>query len=389
MSERLRGWHWSRIVGLVLLALVPVLLLIPYLPISPGLPVSANPKIDGYPQRLGFLRPAPGLRDKPGPMAAVVRDNNFGNSTYLLADRQGKLWNSGYTTTAPALSPDGTRLLALPDMDQPTLRLHDLTTGQVTQFDGVPPSRGYINRIEPRWSPDGTLVLLTVDRARREMTLLVDVVDGAVSTLARRAIGAGWLSPDEVVLVHPSTKRHDLVAIDAEVRSLSTGTSRRTTLVPDVPWGTNPPNAAGVSLSPAGRLIVMESGTKQTPSPAARIFDPLTGGQLEARNVTNFAGCTISWRGEDPVVPTKRMGRPASSVVVTSDLQIPVVAIHPRQQSFCITWAADAINGQPTPAFFGTSSARWTWYARQLGAVALALLGGALLVRRRRQDQST
>lgn len=375
--------------GLVLVAAAPVPLLIPYLPISPGLPASADARIEGYPQRLEFVRPAPALPDKPGPMAAVVRDNNFGNSTHLVADQRGMLWNSGYTMTAPALSPDGTRLLALPDSDQPTLRLHGLTTGRVSEFDIVPPSRGYINRLEPRWSPDGTLVLLTVDRARREHTLLVDVVDGEVWVLARRALGAGWLSQDEVVLVHPSTKRHELVAIDVEVRSLGTGTGRRTTLVPEVPWGTNPPNSTGVSLSPAGRLLVMDAGTKHTPSPAARFFDPLTGVQLEARKVANAAGCTITWRGEDPVVPTKRQGEPAGSVEVARDRTTRLVAIHPKQQSFCITWAADAIAGRPTPALFGTSGARWTWYARPLGALALALLGGALLVRRRGKGHST
>lgn len=389
MSERLRGRHWTRIVGLGLVGLAAVLLLVPSLPQSSGWSGTSGATIQGYPQRLGFVRPAPALPEKPGPLAAVVRDNNFGNSIYLVAEQRGKLWDSGYTMTAPALSPDGTRLLGLLDGDQPTMQLHDLTTGQVREFDVMPPLRGNINLLEPRWSPDGTLVLLTVDRGRWEQTLLVDVRAGDVAILARRALGAGWLSADEVVLVHPATKRHDLVALDVEVRSLRTGTSRRTSLVPEVPWGADTSISANVSLSPAGRLLVMEGGTKQTPSPVALFFDPLTGRQLEAREVADATGCTIAWRGEDPVVPTKRQGEPAGSVVVTSAGLRPLIAIHPRQQSFCITLAADAITGRPTPALFGTSGAWWTWYARPLGAVGLVLLGGALLVRRRREDHST
>jgi hypothetical protein len=389
VSDRLRGWHGSRIVGLGLVALATVLLLVPELPLSSGHSATSDTRVAGYPQRLGFVRPAPALPDQPGPLAAVVTDNNFGNSIHLVADQRGRLWNSGYTRNAPALSPDGTGLLALTDSDEPSLRLHDLTTGRVTQFAAVPPSPGVISRLETRWSPDGTQVLLTVDRAGRGQTLLVDVVDGEISTLARHSLGAGWLSADEVVLVHPSTKRHRLVSIDVEVRRLGTRTTRRTTLVPEVPWGTSPPTSSGVSLSPGGRLLVLEGGTKEAPSPAARFFDPLTGGQLEARDVKNAAGCAISWRGEDPVVPTKRLGEPAGAVLVASDAVRPVVAIHPRQQSFCITWAADAINGRPATALFGASGALWTWYARPLGALVLALIGGALLVRRRGQGHST
>ena len=39
--------------------------------------------IDGYPQRIGFERPSPQLPDRPGPLAATMFDNDFGERREL------------------------------------------------------------------------------------------------------------------------------------------------------------------------------------------------------------------------------------------------------------------------------------------------------------------
>ena len=76
---------------------------------GPRSAVDAKAPIDGYPQRIDFERPSPALPDRPGPLAATLYDNDFGNGRELGVTSRGRLWELPHGINV--LSPDGRKLL--------------------------------------------------------------------------------------------------------------------------------------------------------------------------------------------------------------------------------------------------------------------------------------
>ncbi len=331
---------------------------------------SGDGDLGGYPERIAKPYVEHSLPDHLGPLAAIVEDNDFGNVRYHGVSEFGRVWALPRLLRSPTLSPDGRQLLALAGDDVPRLTLRDLGSGESVEFE--------VNGYDATWSPDGGKVALTTetDQSRR-VPIWIDLSTGEIHQMGFRGLVAGWRSADELVVLASRKPKGEPRTVIARVVNSQSGTTHSVPLTSSVPWKWFPNQA---SVSPGGRLLV-------TNDRRFEFFDLSSGERLETREVKDATSCEISWRVEDPIIGTKVYGTPARSMLVRSELPPQsLVAVHPKFQSNCVTWAADAINGDVHRGLFGTNSERWTWYWREALALVAVTIVIVVLTRGRRKQ---
>jgi hypothetical protein len=365
-------------------------------------PVAGAPgaRIDGYPQRIGFERPSARLPDRPGPLAATLDDNNFGNGRDLGVTSRGRLWELPLGWNV--LSPDGSLLLSAPDSGATSrLEVHDLSSGARHEFQNVtgsydarPSGMPHLDDYAPvYWSQDQAAVLASFAPRSTPVhhhPMVLDLGSGALTPVGGDE-PAGFRSPSQPVTVRKVGGENAAGGIVATTTNLRTGRSRDLRLRLADPWRGNPNADLTASVSPDGRtLLLVEPGRGRYPDARLRLFALGDGSELSPRRIGHLdASCLPSWRGADPVLGTEDVGarsKAAGAAVVTSDGPHPLVAVHYRLQSSCLQLTEAALEAGPHRALFGTWTYLWTWYWWELlvagGLPALALLG--LLARRRR-----
>ena len=366
----------------------------------------AQEPIDGYPQRIGFDRPSPRLPDRPGPLAATLYDNDFGNGRQLGVSPRGRLWE--LPAGINVLSPDGRFLLTgQGDGQLNQLVVHDLSTGDKRVLDDIgqsidmeePAATRYV--LDPSgavlWSPDGSAVLGSFAERGQRGRPRPAVLELASGDLTEVGGGepAGFRSPSEVVTIRKLGDNSAEGGIVTTTTDLMSGDTSSLPLQLAGPWRGDPDGPLEASVSPDGTtLLLIEVAKGEFPDATLRLFSLTDGSELAPRSIHHWDSCSPAWLGNDPVLPTETRGRggslAAGSELVTADASRPLVAVHYRLQSSCLQPTADALEAGPHRALFGTRTGLWTWYWWQLllaGSLALAVPG--VLIWRRRRSRST
>lgn len=355
--------------------------------------------VDGYPQRIGFERPSPQLPVRPGPLAATLYDNDFGNGRTLAVSSRGDLWELPYGVNA--LSPDG-RFLLTSDRRRPAqLVVHDLVAGERVVLDGFgqnlgrPHPRRFTHVIHPagsvRWAPDGSRVLAEFADPPRGFKFEEMVLDLGTGDLLDVANGqsAGFRSPTQAVTVRKVGDDSATGGIAVSTTTLPGGTTQELTLDLRAPWNGDPDSPLVPSVSPDGSTLLLVEVADGQKDATLRLFSLDDGSELDPRNVDDWDGCSPTWLGDDPVISTRDQPRGTSiagSELVTADDSRPLVAVHYRLQSRCLQLTPAALSAGAHEALFGTWTNWWTWYWWQLllAVSVLLLVLGAILWRRQR-----
>jgi len=355
--------------------------------------------VDGYPQRIGYQRsPAP-LPDRPGPLAATFYDNDFGNGFDVGVTSHGHLWK--LPSGPNLLSPDGTLLLERQAKEHHArLMVHHLSDGTRRVFGNIfyadashDRTARYTlsDRAPVRWAPEGSSVLASVGEhphPSRLRPMVLDLASGALTAVGA-GVPAGFRSATESVTVRKLGGARAPGGIVATTTDLGTGASKDVPLRLDHPWRGRPDAPLAASVSPDGAtLLLVEVPRGAFPHATLRLFSLADGREQPTRHLSPLDrdDCPAGWLGDDPVLPTKAQGSPAGSVLVTADSARPLVAVHPRLQSFCVQWAGDALAAGPRWTLFGTWPYLWTWYWWELLlAAGVPVVGLVLLWRGRRR----
>jgi hypothetical protein len=354
-----------------------------------------DPETGGYPQRIGFERPSDRLPDRPGPLAATLYDNDFGTGRDLGVAATGRLWELPSGTNA--LSPSGTLLLTQPGERPDRLAVHDLSTGRRWVLRGTRPGwPGGPTRVS--WAQDESAVLADfagVGRPGRRRAAVLDVTSGALTDVPGGE-PAGFRSPAEPVTVREVGGPGTVGGIVATTTDLDTGATRELPLRLAGRWLGAPDAELVASIAPDGRTILLVEAGERSGAVRVRLFSLADGTELAPRSVSGWDGCSPSWRGQDPVLPTTSQpggpgsARRAGAALLTEDGSTSLVAVHPRLQSACLQLAAHALTTGPRWALFGTWTAEWTWYwLPGLIVVALVLLGLVMVVTTARRTWAT
>ena len=355
-------------------------------PASAPSAVAAREPVDGYPQRIGFERPSSPLPDSPGALAATLVDNDYGNGRNLGVTARGRLWE--LTMGINALSTDGALLLTGEQLGAYSSRLavHDLTSGERRVFDDIiftydlreaEPFRYLIeDSAATYWAQDGSSVLARFGERPDRQTKRPMVLDVATVTLTPVAGDhpAGFHSPTKAVTVSNVGGDSAPGGIVATVTDLTSGSTRDVRLQLDAPWQGNP-DLLLASVSPDGsRVLLVEDAAGPGGAATARLFSLADGEEREGRAVQDMArGCTPTWLGPDPVIPTR--ADTATSTVVTAAGPRPLVAVHHRMQSTCLELTPAALEAGPHRALLGTRTNTWTWYWQPALALVLGMIG--------------
>jgi hypothetical protein len=344
-----------------------------------------DPETGGYPQRIGLERPSDRLPDRPGPLAATLTDNDFGNARNLGVTPTGRLFELPSGTTW--LSPSGTILLSQPSSRRRQLGLHDLTTGEqwVLRTSALQDYAGV------SWSPDESAVLggfAPAGHPRQQEPAVLDIGSGVLTKVGAGA-PAGFRSPSEPVTLRRVGGPSAPGGIVATTTDLDTGATSDLALSLDHSWLGTPHHPLVASVAPDGRtLLVVEDSGSRTGDTVVRLFSLVDGTELAPRSVRAWDGCPPSWRGQDPVLPTTAQpggqgsARTAGAALLSGQGSTSLVAVHFRLQSTCLQLTTAALAAGPRWALFGTSTATWTWYwLPGLIVATLALVGLLLLFR--------
>ena len=236
-----RRREWSRrrwgLLALTVALLAGTAFVIGFVTRDTGPPSASDDRapVDGFAQRIGFERPSPRLPDRPGPLAATMYDNDFGNGRWLGVTSRGQLWE--LPAGANVLSPDG-RLLLTGQRSGHLSRLmvHDLSTGNLRVFDDIEQpfyggGRAVRYRLDPNgvahWAPDGSAVLAGFAERGQGARAHPRVLDVASGVLAEVVDGepAGFRTPSQAITVHKVGGGNAEGGIVATTTDLRTGTS--------------------------------------------------------------------------------------------------------------------------------------------------------------------
>ena len=359
---------------------------------------TSDPEVGGYPQRIGFERPSAQLPDRPGPLAATMYDNDFGNGRDLGVTSTGHLWELPRGTHL--LSPSGRVLLTQPIDGEHQLAGHDLVSGDRWLLSGTPRWSSE-QQTRTHWSPDETAVLGSFARDRRpgrRHTGVLDLVSGTVTWLGSGE-PAGFRSSTQPVTVHKLGGPGAAGGIVATTTDLDTGANRDLSLRLVDAWLGDPDSALVATISPDGQTIGLVEGPRdRSASTRVRMFSMSDGAEGPARRVVDWDGCSPTWLDRDPVLPTTSQPggpgstRAAGAALLTDGGSTSLVAVHPRLQSTCLQLAVDALAAGPRWALFGTSTAVWAWYPLPALTAATLMLAGLLtlygLVATRRRNRA-
>lgn len=381
------GRTWGRRGLVVAWVLTLALLALSFLPGPAPQLVSVAPWLDrgGYPQRIGFVRDSSALPDRPGPVALVLDDNNFGAAAWEAVAADGTAWRIA-DGSVELLSDDGAEIVLAPfalDPADQTFVVRDLRTGVTTT---LPMQRlaeagaglGLRRRqtwIDPpvAWSTDraSLLVPLGGSGSRATRAALVEVATGTVTPLPLVGDPVGFLSDERVVAV-ATEGPEGAPRVEARLATPTGEPAGAVALHPEAPWaGEN--TSRGWALSPSDELLVWERPREG--DTVLRWFDLESGAELSSRSADLGPICAVGWQEGDPVVSTRRRPAQVELVRVGENTTQALLGVHHRAQSVCVRIAADALELGPTPMTLGSHDPVWTWYWRQL-AFALLLAGG-------------
>lgn len=362
---------WLTAVALLALSLVPGVA--PWL--ADRLPGNGNA---GFPQRVGFIRGAPMLPAKPGPLALIVTDNNFGDGAWEAVSPSGRAWR--LLMPAPhALSDDG-RWLAAPTRGG--IEIRDLVAGTSTTWS---PS-GHAERARPVAWVDAGHTLLATTGGYRGHPALIDLDTGQIATSDVMGQPIGVTADGAVVAITRSDTSMSVVLLPPGLRE-----ARRSTLYPTGGWAGPHPTVA--TLTPTGDIVLPDRGPKGLLLRTFTLDGQETSQLATDIRLSNYTAiCALRMRGDDPVITTKSYGSQAQVRQVHPDgSATQLLAIHHRMQSNCVTFAADALEAGPQWSLLGANDAIWTWYWRPLLLILLLTagpLGWSVVSRRRRSSPS-
>lgn len=345
-----------------------------------------DPDRGGYPQRVGFERPSDPLPARPGPLAATLYDNDFGDGRFLGVTATGRLYE--LPAGEPALSPSGTVLVTRRWGRSSPLVVRDLVSGATSTVRDLP-RRTELDDSGVRWSPDEQRVLLPASPlpSRAGGAVVVDLSSGEVSATGG-GDPAGFLDDTQVVTVVAAEQP---VAV---LTDLGDGSAEQLPLQLASPWTGRLDSPVVASLSSDGELLMLVEDPPGSGGYVVRLFSLADGRQLAAHAVGEWDGCAPSWRGHDPVLPVRTAPsrvhdrRWAEARVLGEDGSSTLAVVHPRLQSRCLVVAERALETGPRWALLGTTTVLVAWYAGPLVLATAVGLGvtvvGVLWWRRRR-----
>jgi hypothetical protein len=363
------------------------------------------PAVDGYPERIGHQWWLRDLPDRPGVLAGVLTrtpDDGAAGEFTVVVSESGHQWRipdaGDRTDNLPTLSGTGRHLgYFVAGQDKPSYVIHDLTTGERTEFDRVEPHDSgaapyMVHAQTPAfWAPDDSrLLLFGVTRVPGRHLLLG--VDGSLSQVDGQGRPVGWVD-DEHLAWLDWTERRSGAATAATVAITDTSGAVTRTVELDLPNAFEAGlNQWSGSVSPSGETLALVERSYFSDATAHQFS--LEDGSAVAEPVEVYGlsdWCQLGWAGTTPVVPTypddagggiASLARPADQTLVVAD---------PGIDAFCITLAAHAAAGDPH-GLFGTSTAWWTWWWRELVLGAAVVVAGVLglpwVLRRRRARRS-
>lgn len=354
-----------------------------------------------YPQRISGDLPTKPLPRRPGPLAgAMYRDYRESNQWYAVT-ADGLAWTlSGGLEPAP--SPDGRLLLTMGYGDRARLVLRDLVAGTQKAYPQIVSDRDQV--IDPHaeyqvslssalygWSADSTRALLSVsvrhgNRWEDPKPAALDVETGTVTMVRAPGSVAGFASENEVVTVAWRDKADPATPQQvAHLENLDTGVVRDVPLSPSTTWTGIRPTGHLISVSLDGSTLMAIEAGENAAEGDMRFFSLTDGTQTDSRHIERWeSGCPLAWSGKNPVIAQTTRGSYTHPVAVTIDGMTSVVAVDPSLRGKCVVWAAKALSGPPSKAFFGSSQGFWTWHPYLTGGAILAVLGLTVTWLRRR-----
>ena len=304
-QKRLVLVAWLTAVALLAVSLVPG--------VAPSVASRMPGNGDGaFPQRVGFIRDAPALPDKPGPLALVIDDNNFGNGAQEAIGADGRAWRLP-TTVGPVLAPDGRRMAMLIDRK---VELRDLVAGTTQSWPapGDPQrSNGSIRELLS-FSEDEAELLAAVEGRTHGWAALIDLSSGDLVRSQVNAHPIGLTDNGDVVTLRASDDALTVVVLDHALSEV-----RRFRLTPTNGW-TSEPRERG-TLTPAGELLVLDGDRDRLILRRFSLEDGIETSQvvadLDGRNVGSC--CSLAWLGDAPVIVAQTTGSQARARQVHAD----------------------------------------------------------------------
>lgn len=329
------------------------------------------------------------LPSKAGPLAGVIWSNN----QWLAVSPTGRLWRLPLAVDdsyPPAISADGSTVAFFQDFgdgNRTRLLIWNSVTGMVRYFfhvhEGLRPDvvQAQIADQSPAYlSPDGAHLFVEGDRGRdqgvHDRALLIDNgADHRVRVLnppkgTDSAFPAGWLDENHIVWITTMGTHANAV-----ISTLTGAVVRTVHLAARVSakwptWG----QWVG-PVSPDGSHVAVED----TYTGVTLVFSLADGSSSRmAMSSGGFDICPLSWGSGD------RPTRPNAGTELIGG-GTPVVA-DPALHVACSIWASDALTGKQhkgvAGTLFGTNTAWWTWWWRELAVGLIAVVAiGALLWR--------
>jgi hypothetical protein len=357
--------------------------------------------VDGYPQRIGRQWWVRGLPERPGPVAALLKDSGPEGTTWYAVRADGHRWRlpevSHRSDLWPALSDDG-RLLGYLERQSGPYVVRDLVTGKRTEFPevvepaGADVDRGILYGQAPGYfSPDGTRLLLSggsavLDLPSRSIQLLRE--DEQLAALL--GVAAGWAGEDRVVWLRDGGPPGDA---PVELRAITT--DLRGTVLDDVALA----GTAGVGVSQWSGAVRVEDGLLAVlpddfygPDDRLLRFRLSDGSPVgEAWTADVRLPCAAVWAPRGPLVVPSSQGGAAVAVEAGPSGPRTLTVAPPTEHGRCLVWARDALSGEPQGGgLLLLRDAWWSWRWRELllGAVLLPLVlaGAARLWRLPRRE---
>lgn len=378
-------------VGLALVGVLALLLPSAGVPLTPTPATGSDVGVTSHPERIGRQWWVRDLPDRPGPMAALLKEfvGQDEPAHWQAVRADGHRFSlpevAHRTDQYPTLSPDG-RLLGYLETEEGPYVVHDLVNGERRRFAGIGDNRaagqaryGRSGQGPAFFSPDGRWLLTTAfDRRAGDSSvlLLLDAVDGSVTVSPRLGQPAGWAADDRFVLLTDSSfdEQRSLryATVDIQGRTVAEVDLAGTEGMFPTQWG-------AVVAGDGRRLALVLDGE------SVQRFDLVTGQALEQPVPVDVAHpCSATW-GERLVVPV-RGG--AESITVEPGQDRPITLLSPSIEASCLLWAADAVDGPAGGAgLLGSVDATWAWWWKELVLavlVAAVLVAGGALRRQRR-----
>ncbi|KGN34993.1 hypothetical protein N802_00765 [Knoellia sinensis KCTC 19936] len=369
--------------------------------------------VSSYPQRIGHQWIVRDLPSRPGPMAAVVAMTKGEGSTWQVVSPTGRRYHLPGAASAnqdlyPVLSADGRRL-AYYDGEWDRVVVRDLESAaewflSVGAPERTGPDGGFKTTREhelamqhPGWfSPSNRYLALPT----HDGPVVWDLHGGATWVVPTMRQPAGWLDDNRLIgrtfadgLATEATSSERTASIVMWDSRSGTTTAVGsavdfTTMASDTTtrgqwWGTvRNDGTLWISLDEMNGETGLLGGVRLPDlSPVDLLGIPTPQQEwIEAPQ----AFTTVQWRGSEPLLPqTGTSGGNWWPPEGASTGRGQAVVFEDPHSVLATVWASDALSARPADTLFGTSTAWWTWWWKEIG-LALAAVTGIVWWRRRR-----